>query len=145
MKLNCYKLWFIFRLQTIVAFPFFLLSLLFTLPQCRTCIPGTCNPNAHGLDACRGSTDYGPEHFTGTQRRVFLNLWSAECQGTVRGNKDKEHTPSHRIEIKIPDPAGNRTRAAGLECKVSTEDYLYRILSQSSFTLVFRAGNTKNK
>ena len=30
-------------------------------------------------------------------------------------NTDKGHTLNSRAEIKIPDPAGNRTRAAGLE------------------------------
>ena len=31
------------------------------------------------------------------------------------------HTPNPRIGIKIPDPAGNRTRAAGLEGRDSTD------------------------
>ena len=35
-------------------------------------------------------------------------------------NTDKGHTPNPRIEIKIPDPAGNRTRDAGLEGRDST-------------------------
>ena len=30
-------------------------------------------------------------------------------------NPEKGHTPNPRTEIKIPDPAGNQTRAAGLE------------------------------
>ena len=33
----------------------------------------------------------------------------------------KGHTPSPRIEIEIPDPAGNRTRAAELEGRDSTD------------------------
>ena len=33
----------------------------------------------------------------------------------------KGHTPSPRIEIKIPDPAGNRTRVAGLEGRDTTD------------------------
>ena len=33
-------------------------------------------------------------------------------------NTDKGHTPKR---IKIPDPAGNRIRAAGLEGRVSTD------------------------
>ena len=36
-------------------------------------------------------------------------------------NTDKGHTLNPRIEIKIPDPAGNRTRAAGLEGRDSTD------------------------
>ena len=30
-------------------------------------------------------------------------------------SRNKGHTPNPRIGIKIPDPAGNRTRAGGLE------------------------------
>ena len=36
-------------------------------------------------------------------------------------NTDKGHTLNPRTEIKIPDPAGNRTRAAGLEGRDSTD------------------------
>ena len=36
-------------------------------------------------------------------------------------NTDKGHTINLRIEIKIPDPAGNRTRAAGLEGRDSID------------------------
>ena len=43
---------------------------------------------------------------------------------------DKGNTPNPRIGLKIPDPAGNRTRAAGLEGRDSTDhatatDYYY--------------------
>ena len=34
---------------------------------------------------------------------------------------DKGHTPNLRTEIKIPDLAGNRTQAAGLEGRDSTD------------------------
>ena len=36
-------------------------------------------------------------------------------------NIDKGHTHGPRWEIKIPDSAGNRTRAAGLLSRVSTD------------------------
>ena len=36
-------------------------------------------------------------------------------------NTEKGHTPNPRTEIKIPDPAGNRTRAAELEGGDSTD------------------------
>ena len=36
-------------------------------------------------------------------------------------NIDKGHTYNPRIVIKIPDPPGNRTRAAGLEGRDSTD------------------------
>ena len=36
-------------------------------------------------------------------------------------NTGKGHTPNPRTKIKIPYPAGNRTRAAGLEGRDSTD------------------------
>ena len=36
-------------------------------------------------------------------------------------NTDKGHTPNPTTEIKILDPTGNRTRAAGLEGRDSTD------------------------
>ena len=33
-------------------------------------------------------------------------------------------TPNPRAEIKVPDPAGNRTRAAGLEGRDNQEFYV---------------------
>ena len=38
-------------------------------------------------------------------------------------NTDKGHAPNPRTEIKIPDSAGNRTGAAGLEDRDSTGAY----------------------
>ena len=61
-----------------------------------------------------GATVSGPEHLTDTQGRASMNVWSAQCQGLHR-RQHKVHTPNTRAEIKIPDPAGNGTRAAGLE------------------------------
>ena len=53
------------------------------------------------------------------------NLWSAECQGHRKRQhrtEHKVHTPSPRIEIKIPEPAGIRTRAAGTEGRDPTDN-----------------------
>ena len=36
-------------------------------------------------------------------------------------NTDKGHTPNPRTECEIPDSAGNRTQAAGLEGRDSTD------------------------
>ena len=44
----------------------------------------------------------------------------ASVGDSTRQNTDRGHTPNPRIGIKIPDPAGNRTRAAGLEGRDST-------------------------
>ena len=63
-----------------------------------------------------GATVSGTEHWTDTQRRASLNVWSAQCQGLRRRQhriEHKGHTPNPRTEIKIVDPAGNRARAAG--------------------------------
>ena len=52
-------------------------------------------------------------------------MWSAHVRASAEDNTgqntDKGHIPNSRIEIKIPDPAGNRTLAAGLEGRDSTE------------------------
>ena len=42
-------------------------------------------------------------------------------RASAEGNTDKGNTPNPRTEIKIPDLAGNRTRAAGLEGMDSTD------------------------
>ena len=47
----------------------------------------------------------------------------AFAEGNTGQNTDKRHTSSPRIEIRIPDPAGNRTRAAGLEGRESTDHF----------------------
>ena len=44
----------------------------------------------------------------------------ASAEDNTGQNIDKEHAPNTRTEIKSPDPAGNRTRAAGLESRDST-------------------------
>ena len=68
---------------------------------------------------------YGPEHQTETQGRASLNVWSAQARASAGDNTgqntDKGHTPNPRIGIKIPDPAGTRTRAAGLEGRDATD------------------------
>ena len=46
----------------------------------------------------------------------------ASAEDNTRQNTDKGHTPKPRMEIiKIRDPAGNRTRTAGLEGRDSTD------------------------
>ena len=69
------------------------------------------------------AADCEPDHYTDTQGRTSLNVWSAQCQGhRQRQHKtDKGHIPSPKIEIKISDPDGNRTRSTGLEGRDSTD------------------------
>ena len=45
----------------------------------------------------------------------------ASAEDNTAQNTDKGHTPNPRTEIKIPDPAENRTRTAGLEGRDSTD------------------------
>ena len=45
----------------------------------------------------------------------------ASAEDNPGQNTDKEQIPNPRIEIKIPDPAGNRTRASELESRDSTD------------------------
>ena len=45
----------------------------------------------------------------------------ASARDSTGQNTDKGYTPNPRIGIKIPEPAGNRTRAAGLEGRDSTD------------------------
>ena len=45
----------------------------------------------------------------------------ASAGDSIGQNANKGHTPNPRTEIKVPDPAVNRTRAAGLEGRDSTD------------------------
>ena len=57
-----------------------------------------------------------------TQGRASLNS-QHNVRATAVDNtiEHKAHTPSPRTEIKIPDLAGNRTQAAGLEDRDTTD------------------------
>ena len=79
--------------------------------------PGTYNLNTRGSDAYRGATVFGPEYQTDTQGRASPNVCgqhnvSASAEDNTGQNTDKGHTPYPRTEIKIADPAGNRTHGA---------------------------------
>ena len=86
--------------------------------------PGTYNPNTRGSDACRGSNCL----WTGTLDRYTRAVLPECVVSTMSGpppetgqNTDKGHTPNPSIGIIIPDPAGNRTRAAEAEGRDSTD------------------------
>ena len=118
-----------------LRFLFFFLVLLIILllllyaylpsPNLGLTSPGTTSQMPVGQLPVGGATVSGPEHQTDTQRRASLNVWSAQCQGLRRRQQRKEnrqrHTSNPRTEIKILDPAGNRTRADGLEGRYSTD------------------------
>ena len=69
-----------------------------------------------------GAIVYGPEHKTDTQGipEYVVNTMSGPPPETAQA-EHKGHTPNSRIGIKIPDPAGNQTRTAGLEGRDSTD------------------------
>ena len=48
-------------------------------------------------------------------------MWSGPLPEKTQDITQTKDRPIPRIEIKIPDPAGNRTRAAGLEGRDSTD------------------------
>ena len=58
-------------------------------------------------------------------------------------NTDKEHTSNPRIGIKIPDPAGNRTRAAGVEGRESTDHATATDSILDTLNKIFRIPPTK--
>ena len=102
---------------------FFLSFVFLHLPSSNLGLthPGTYNPNARGSDACKGSNCL----WTGTLDR-YTRAGLPECVVSTmsgplpetaqeRSQIKDTHTPNPRTEIKIPDPAGNRTQAAGLE------------------------------
>ena len=114
-------------IRIIISVSIILLLRSFTIPQSRTYTPGTYNPNARGLGVCRGSNSLWTRTLTCTQGLASLNKWSAQCQGLRRRQHSTEykgHTPSPRIEIKIPDPPGielGPPRRARLEGRDSTD------------------------
>ena len=112
-------------IPTILSYFLSFFFIYFPSPNLGLTPPGTYNPNARGSDTCRGATGYGTEHQRDTQGRASVNVWSVQCQGLCRRNTgqntDNGHTPNPRIEIKIPDPAGNRTRVAGFEGRDSID------------------------
>ena len=119
-----------------VSFFFFFFA-YFPSPNLGLTPPGTYKPNARGSDACRGSNGLWTRTVDRYTRAGLLEcvwsaqcqgllecVWSAQCQGLRRRQHRTEHkedTPNPRTEIKIPDPAGNRTRVAGWEGRDSTD------------------------
>ena len=51
---------------------------------------------------------------------MWVSTMSGPPPKITQDRTQRTHTHNPRTEIKIPDPAGNRTRAAGLEGRDST-------------------------
>ena len=70
--------------------------------------------NSRGSDACRGSPTLDKNTTQIHKGSPPWNLWSAESQGQCQRQHRTEHiecTSRPRIEMQIPDPVRNRTRA----------------------------------
>ena len=110
-----------------VYFFFFFLFFLFAYlpsPNLGLTSPGTYNPNARGSNACRGSNSLWTRTLDRYTRAGLPECVSSTMSGpppkTTQDRTQRTHTPNPRTEIEIPDPAGNRTQAAGLEGRDST-------------------------
>ena len=107
--------------KTCCEISFFLLR-LFILPNQGLTSPGNYNPNVRGLDAFWGSSSF----WTGTLDK-YPRAGLPECVVSTMSGPPSETTQdrtqrTHSIPgQKIPDAAGNRTRAAGLEGRDSTD------------------------
>ena len=67
---------------------------------------------------------------SGQNTRHTLNVCSAQCQGhRRRQHRTDKYTPSSRIKMKIPDPAGNRT----LDHRVGRQGF-YRLRQAKLFS-----------
>ena len=75
---------------------------------------------------------------TDTHWRASLNEVSAHFQGHRRRQQRTEHIPSLRIQIKIPDHAGNRNLVAVFEGRDSA-DY-----ATATAIIIFNKENAKN-
>ena len=72
----------------------------------------------------RGATDCGPDtrqkHSGVPSRMCGQHNVRATARDNTGKNKDNGHTPNTRKEIKIADPATNRTRVAASDWKAGT-------------------------
>ena len=88
--------------------------------------PGLITHMPVGLDAYRGSNCLWTRTLDRCTRvglpECVVSTMTGPPQETAQDKtQDNGHSPNPRIGIKIPDPAGNRTRVAGLEGRDSTD------------------------
>ena len=128
-----YKFYQLHVLSCRITFRIFLFFAYLPSPNLGLTPPGTYKPNARGSDACRGSNSLWTRTLDRYTREGLPECVLSTLSGPPpKTTQDRTHTPNPRIGIKIPDPAGNVTWAAGLEGRDSTDhatatDYL-RIL-----------------
>ena len=124
-----------------------LLVRLFTLPQSRTYTPTDLHSKCPGSEACRGdqlSLDQNTRqiHKGGPPWMCGQHNGRASAEDNTGQNTDKGHTPNPRTEIKIPDPAVNRTGAAGLKGRDSTD---HATATDNLEYAVLKSYNSSNK
>ena len=84
---------------------------------------GTYNPHARGSDAYRRSNNLWTRILDRYTRAGVPGCVVSTMSGSppkTTQDRTQRTQPNPRTEIKIPDPAGNRTRGAGLEGRDST-------------------------
>ena len=111
-------------------FKFIFLLRLFTLPQSRTYTPRDLQ--AKCLYGEQESLDRNTRqiHKAGPPWMCGQHNVRASAEDNTGQSTDKGHKPNPWTEIKIPDPAGNRTRGAGLEGRDSRTTPRRRIILQ---------------
>ena len=116
---------------------FFFLLLLFAYlssPNLWLTPPGTYKPNVRGSYASRGSNSLWMRTLDIHKACGHHNVRAFAEDNTRQHTKDR---PNPRIGVEIPDPAGNRTRASGLEGRDSTDHATatdYQCLFSSTFS-----------
>ena len=103
-----------------------LLFLLLTLPNVGLTSLGTYMTKcSYRSNDCRASQRVWIRILDWSTRADSLNVRKQNFRVSARDNtgqnKEEGHTLRPRIEIKIHDPAGNRTWAARLDCRNSTD------------------------
>ena len=97
----------------------FFLHLLVTYPQCSTYIFRDLQSNAHGQDACRVSTDFGPDRIIRAGLRVIycqLNVRAAKRDDSGKNTKDTHRITRQKLRFLTPSglEPGPSGRKAGI-------------------------------
>ena len=103
--------------HSIKIFVFF----FFFTPNLGLTPPVTYNPNARRSDAYTGNNSLWNRSLERYTSECVVSTMSGPPPKTTQDRTKYTHTPNTRTEIKIADPAANRTRAAGLEGRDSTD------------------------
>ena len=113
-----------------IFFFFFFFSAYLLSPNLGVTHLGTYKPNARRSDACSRSNNLWTRTLDRYPRaglpECVVSTISGPPPKPIQHRTQRTHTQS-QTEIKIPDPAGNRTWAAGLEGRDSGDHATGRI------------------